>query len=187
MNTVVKLTAVAVMLASTSGLAMAQATVGVDAGGVSTETGTDANASAGASGDSGNSDVGANVNANTSASANTDASANASGDAEVNYGSIISNLQGSNVTSADIEALGADAQIDVVTLSELQGNAAENSEALGEAVSAQATMLPELTAAIDANADVQAALAAEGFTSDHIVAVTSSGEGNLTIVVDDAK
>ncbi|MFD2649874.1 hypothetical protein ACFSX5_18990 [Devosia albogilva] len=48
-------------------------------------------------------------------------------------------------------------------------------------------MLAELTAAIEANADVQAALAAEGFTSDDIVAVASSSEGNLTIVVDDAR
>jgi hypothetical protein len=197
MNTVTKLTAIATILASTSSWAMAQsdvgagagANVGVDAGGASVGTGVDANANAG--GNNGN--AGANVNASTqagannSANANANAGANAAGNAEVNYGSIISSLRTSTVTGADIEALGADAQIDIVTLAELQGNAAENSAALGEAVSAQATSLAELTAAIEANADVQAALTAEGFTSDQIVAVTSSGEGNLTIVVDDTK
>jgi len=197
MNTVMKLTAIAAILASTSSWAMAQAdvgagagaNVGVDAGGASVGTGVDANANAG--GNNGNGNAGANVNANAQAgannSANGNAGANATGSTEVNYGSIISSLRTSNVTAADIEALGADAQIEIVTLAELQGNAAENSAALGEAVSAQATSLTELTAAIAANADVQAALSAEGFTSDQIVAVTSSGEGNLTIVVDDRK
>ncbi|MFD2646190.1 hypothetical protein ACFSX5_00090 [Devosia albogilva] len=153
MNTVAKLTAVAAILATTSGLAMAQGA----------------------------------VDANASATSGSDSAANVSADAEVNYDSIISNLQGSDVSSADIVALGADAQIDIVTLSELQGNAGDDGEAVGEAVSSQATMLAELTAAIEANADVQAALAAEGFTSDDIVAVASSSEGNLTIVVDDAR
>ena len=90
------------------------------------------------------------------------------------------------MAAADIEALGADAQIEVITLSEIQGNAAENASALDEAVSAQSASLADLTAAVEANADVAAALEAEGFTSDQIVAVTSSGDGNLTLVVDDA-
>ena len=131
-------------------------------------------------------DVDAGGKANANANANANPGANSGGAADTNYGQIISGLRTSSVAAADIEALGADAQIDVLTLSEIQGNAAENASALEEAVSAQSATLAELSAAIEANADVAAALEAEGFTSEQIVAVTSSGEGNLTLVVDDA-
>ncbi|WMT92637.1 hypothetical protein [Pelagibacterium sp. H642] len=197
MKTFTKLIATAAILASTSTFALAQADVGIDAGvdaGVDTgvdagaDTGVDAGVGADVDANAGNNGVGLGVggdaNANANADANADANAAAAGD--VNYGQIISSLQTSNVAAADIEAIGADAQIDIITLSEIKGNAAENASALDEAVSAQSASLADLTAAIEANADVSAALEAEGYTTDQIVAVTSSGEGSLTIVVDDA-
>lgn len=181
MKTFTKLFATAAILASTSTYALAQADVGIDAG-VDAEVGADVDANAG------NNGVGLGVggDANANANANANADANAAGAGDVNYGQIISSLQTSNVAAADIEAIDADAQIDIITLSEIKGNAAENASALDEAVSAQSDSLADLTAAFEANTDVSAALEAEGYTTDQIVAVTSSGEGSLIIVVDDA-
>lgn len=176
MKTFTKLFATAAILASTSTFALAQADAGADVG-----AGVDAGA--GVEVDAGNNGVGVGVGGDANANANADAKPNA--DTEMNFGSIISSLRTSNVAAADIEALGADAQIDVISISEIQGEAAENASALEEAVSAQSASLADITAAIEANADVSAALEAEGYTTDQIVAVTSSGEGNLTIVVDD--
>lgn len=170
MKTYTTFLAAAALIASTSTLALAQAEVEVDAGAAG-DVGVEAGADAAGANAGGNADANANANANAG---------------EVNFGSIVSSLRTSSVAAADIEALGADAQIDVVTLAEIQGNAAENASAIDEAVSTQSATLADLTAAIEANADVAAALEAEGFTVDQIVAVTSSGEGNLTIVVDDA-
>lgn len=181
MKTFTKLVASAVLLASTSTYALGQADVGVDTG-VDAEIGADVDANA----DNNGVGLGVGGDANANANANADANGNANAAAgDVNYGQIISSLQTSNVAAADIEAIGSDARIDVVTLSEIEGNAGENASALEEAVSAQAASLGELTAAIEANADVSAALQAQGYTSDQIVAVTSSGEGSLTIVVDE--
>jgi hypothetical protein len=172
MNNVSKILAAAALIASTSSLAFAQ--VGLDVGaGASGEVGVEA-------GDS------VTVDASGNANANANANADDAGGGDVNYGSIASSLNTSSVAAADIEALGADAQIEVITLSEIRGNAAENASAIEQAVAAQAAGLEDLRVAIRANADVQAALDAEGVTADQIVAVTSSGEGNLTIVVDDA-
>lgn len=178
MNTFTKLVATAAILASTSTMTLAQVGVGVDAGaGVNAGAGVDVNA--------GNNGVGVGVGGDANANAKTNASANSAAD-KANYGQIISSLRTSSVAAADIEAIGADAEINIVTLSELQGNAAENASALTEAVSAQAASLADLTAAIEANADLSAALEADGYTTDQIVAVTSSGQDSLTIVVDDS-
>lgn len=174
MKTFTKILATAALIASTSSLALAQADVGVDAG-ASGDVGVEA----------GSNGVGVDASGNANAKSNADASAGGAGGGDVNFGSIVSSLRTSSVAAADIEALGADAQIDVITLAEIQGNAAENASAIDEAVSAQSATIEELQAAIEANADVQAALDAEGFTADQIVAVTANGEGSLTIIVDD--
>lgn len=174
MRTISKLFAAAALVASTSTFALAQADVGVEVeGDVGVEAGVDAGANANANSNAANANANANANPNAAAG-------------NVNYGQIISSLRTSTIAASDIEALGADAQIEVITLSEVRGDAAENASALDEAVSAQSASLADLTAAIEANAEVAAALEAAGFTADQIVAVSSSGEGQLTIVVDDS-
>ena len=80
----------------------------------------------------------------------------------------------------------------MVTLSELRGNAGENANALNRAFSPQGTAIADLKAAIEndpeLSADVQAALSAKGdFELDDVISVSTSAEGRLTLVVDDAE
>lgn len=106
---------------------------------------------------------------------------------DLNYGSIISDLRTSSVTSADVEAfVASNTEVTIVTLAELRGNAAENASALDHAVNAQATALADLRVAIAANADIMAELEAAGYTANQVVAVTTSVEGDVTLVVDAA-
>jgi hypothetical protein len=197
MKTFTKIVAAAALFASTSSLALAQGSVGVgvDAGGsVGVESGSDTGTSVGvdtgvdagvdtSTGSGGNS--GTSVSAGADASGSANANANASND-QTNYGSIVSSLSASSMTTADIEAIDSETEIEVVTLSEIEGSAAENSGAIEAAIEAQSESLSDLTAAIEANAEISAALEAEGFSSDDVVAVTATAEGNLTIIVDDS-
>ncbi len=200
MKTFTKIVAVAALLASTSSLALAQVSVGVgtDAGGsvsvgsgsdsgtsVGVDTGVDAGLNAGTgSGDSSGSGLSGEANASGSANANASSSGNAS-NSDINFGSIVSSLRTSSTTAADIETVDSDAQITIVTLSEIQGSAAEGSNAIEQAINDQEDSLSDLSVAIQANAEISAALDAEGFSSDDVVAVTSAAEGDLTIIVDD--
>jgi len=209
MKTFTTLFAATALLASASTATLAQVSAGgaldagssisVDAGGTSVDAGATGSANANASSNAGGNgnasgNAGGSANSNAGGNGNSNASANASGSAEgqLNYGSIISDLRSSSVTTADIEAIDDDAQINIVTLSELRGNAAENANALDEAVSAQGTTLAELQAAIEGNTDlsttIEAALQAEGdFDMEDVVAITSSANGELTLVVDDSE
>ena len=70
-------------------------------------------------------------------------------------------------------------------VSVIEGDAAENATAFQAVIEAQSQSLAQLTTSIEANAAISAALEAEGFSSDDVVAVTATAEGNLTIIVDD--
>lgn len=177
-----KLLATTALIAGASTAALAQADVNVDAGadgavGVEAgDNGVGVDVGAGAEGNAG---AGLNGNAN----ANANAAGNAS--AGVNYGQIISDLRTGGVTVADIEGLEAGADVQIVTLSEIRGNAAENASALDEAVSSLEASIGELRTALEANAEISAELEAEGYTADDVVAVTTSADGSVTIIVDD--
>jgi hypothetical protein len=181
--------------------------VSTDAGSTSVDAGANGNANANANANSnadGNGSAGGNSNAggnsvetnaggnaagsvNNNAGGNANASANASGGAQgnLNYGSIISDLRTSSATTADVQAfVEGDTEVNIVTLSELRGNAAENASALDQAVNAQTAALADLRVAIAANAVIMAELDAAGYTADQVVAVTTSAEGDVTLVVD---
>lgn len=191
MKSVTKVLAAAALLASASTATLAQVNVGgaLDAGGsVSTDAGS-TSIDAGANGNAGansNSNAGGNagsVGGNAAGGANANAAGGIHGD--LNYGSIISDLRTSSVTTADVEAfVESDSEITIVTLAELRGNAAENASALDQAVNAQAAALADLRTAIAANADLTAELEAAGYTTGQVVAVTTSVEGDVTLVVD---
>jgi hypothetical protein len=206
----ITLFAATALLASASTATMAQVDAGgaleaagnvsVDAGNANVGAGasTDANANASSNAGGANANAGGSTDANGSANANANgdlnASANAatSADGEVNYGSIISDLRTSSTTAADIEALGADAQITVVTLSELRGNAGENASALDQAVTAQGSVMADLSAAIEGDSElrgqIETALSAEGdYTMDDVVSISTSADGQLILVVDDSE
>jgi hypothetical protein len=178
MNVFTKILAATALLASTStaALAQAQVDVGVGAGGNAGVEAGNGNGNAG-----GSTAVGIDGNANASANAN----ANRGGQADVStYGDVISSLRTSTVTPEDIEGLAVDTAVTVVVLSELRGNAAENASALDQALAAQETSIDELRPSLEARAEVQAALEAEGFTTDDVVAVSLQADGSLTVIVD---
>ena len=192
MKSVTKVLAAAALLASASTATLAQVNVGgaldaggsvsTDAGSTSIDAGANGNAGANANSNAGG-DAGGSVGGNAAGSANANAAGGTRGD--LNYGSIISDLRTSSVTTADVEAfVEGDTEITIVTLAELRGNAAENASALDQAVNAQAAALADLRTAIAANADITAELEAAGYTTGQVVAVTTSVEGDVTLVVD---
>jgi hypothetical protein len=195
MKTITKIVTAAALFASTSMLALAQVGVGggVDAGGnVSvgsgsdggTSVGVDTGVNAGANvGTSGGDNSGSSVSGGVNASGNVNASAT---NADTNNGSIVSDLSASSMTIADLEAVDSDTEIEVLTISEIEGDAAENASAFQAAIEAQSQSLAQLTASIEANAAISAALEAKGFSSNDVVAVTATAEGDLTIIVDDS-
>lgn len=90
-----------------------------------------------------------------------------------------------DTASADLSGFGADSQVSVTTLSSLQGEGAENGQALDNAISENQAQIDEMRANITANADLMAALEAEGYNADQVVAVQTDGETGVTFFVDD--
>jgi len=162
-------TAVAALLAASTLPAMAQDTdvdVGVDAGGgVSVET------------PAGDANVGAGANANANASAN------AGGMSDNTYGAVISSISGS--ADVDLTGITDEADVTIVLLSSLQGNAATEASALDEALSANAEGQSTLQANIEGNATITAKLEAEGYAASDVVAVKSNADGTIIVYVDD--
>ncbi|MBV7409273.1 hypothetical protein [Maritimibacter sp. DP1N21-5] len=185
----------AVLAAGVSTAALAQdtdASGGVGAGvGVNAEVGEDGLS------------VGADTGVDGGVSANSDAAggaANVDGDAgstldasndgapgtdNWTYGRVISSIQTGAMADVDYDSITADTMIDVVTLSELEGEGAENSGALDAELSAMADAQTEMRDGIAANADLTAALEAEGHTSDDVVAIWSNADGSYNVLVDD--
>lgn len=108
-----------------------------------------------------------------------------SANAKVNYGTVISGLNNGTTAgaAAEISALGSDITVDTVLLSEIDGS--EQAKALDNALNAKAEVMAEFHGAIEANAELAAALEAEGFEADDVVGFESEGEGNVTLVIDD--
>lgn len=175
MNKIVSTLAVAALAASVSaGAALAQ---DVNAGAKGTvDVGAGVNAGSG--------DNGVNAQVGAGASSDTTVAANAMG--PENYGQVISSLQSKAATADDIKALGQDVTVDIVLLSELKGNAADNANALDQAISDQADAMADIHAALDANAAIKAKLDEAGYTADEVVAVTSTADNEVTLVVDDS-
>lgn len=162
MKTTLKLGLSAAFFAATSALAMAQgASVNVNAGG---------NANAGPK-----VDVGTEVHGN----AGGNGKANAGGNSANTYGALISSLRtGVEVNFADVTS---DSNITIRTLSSLQGEGAENAQALDNFLDDAA--LADLRADVAANAAIMAQLGA--FTPDDVVAVTTAADGSVIVYVDD--
>lgn len=162
MNKTIIATTIAALLASSALPAIAQdAGVGVDAGaGVTVDTpAVDAQV-----GDDANASAGAAVADNT-------------------YASVTSSIAGS--AAVDLSLVTDEANVTIVLLSALEGDAATEAAALDAALSASADAMTTLHSNIEANAVIKAKLEAEGYTSDDVVAVASSADGVVTVYVDD--
>lgn len=119
------------------------------------------------------------------AKAGVDAKAggNASDMADQTYGSVVSSVAGS--ADVDLSTVAEDANITIVLLSSLQGNAATEAAALDEALTANADAVTKLHSNIAANAAIKAKLEADGHTADDVVAVKSNADGSVIVYVDD--
>ena len=123
------------------------------------------------------------VDAAVGADANANATANAGGMSDNTYGSVMSSISGS--ADVDLSTVTDEAQVTIVLLSSLQGDAATESAALDEALSANAEGHTTLHSNIDGNAAVKAKLEAEGYASSDVVAVKTNADGSLIVYVDD--
>lgn len=100
------------------------------------------------------------------------------------YGELVSSLRSDTTASADLSGFAEGDEMTVARLSELQGEAAENAEGLDQAIADNQDRVDDMRDTIAANADLVAALDAEGFTADQVVAVEDA-DGALTVYVDD--
>lgn len=120
-------------------------------------------------------------------SANANANANAEGQA--NYGQLISGLQNGTedvaAWTAEIAALAEDPQVEIVTLSELNGQGAMNAQAFDKLLEEKSADLSSARMAIEGNADLVAALEEESYTPEQVVMVEVESDANVTLVVDD--
>lgn len=159
MKNTLKLTAVAALLTSMVAPAFAQDAGAAAGAGVTVQTPA----------------AGAKVGA--------DVKANAGGMSDQTYGSVVSSIAGS--ADVDLSTVAEDANITIVLLSSLQGNAATEAAALDEALSANADAVTKLHTNIAANAAIKTKLEADGHTADDVVAVKSNADGSVTVYVDD--
>ena len=130
--------------------------------------------------------VGESITANAGANANANANANASG---MSHGNLISELKNGSANSAEwssqIAGLGEDATVNVVPLSELKGEAAENSAALEDEMGKVRSDAEMAQGAIEDNDHVRQALESRNYSSSDVVAVNVSGSNEVTLIVND--
>ncbi len=158
----------------------------VSTGAIAQSTNANENASGNAGVSAGANAGGASVGADVSAAAQ----ANGNGNSEAgkqNYGQLIASLRTSGTAGAEtITNLNADADITITLMSELNGEAAENAAALEQALNDQEENISDIRSEIEANAELVAALEAEGFTAEQVVAVQAEGSDEIMLVVNDA-
>lgn len=115
--------------------------------------------------------------------ATTTTSTDATASANMNYGSLISSLNASKM--ADVKTFSSTSIVNCVKVSTLKGDASGDAVALDNALTKSATLVTELKAAINANADLRAKLDTTTCPIDDIVAVTTEADGSFTVYVDD--
>lgn len=132
-------------------------------------------------------DAGAGVTVDTpavDAAAGADASAKANaGMSDNTFGSVMSSISGS--ADVDLSAVTDEANVTIVLLSSLQGNAATEAAALDAALSANADAMTTLHANVEGNAAIKAKLEAEGYVASDVVAVKGNADGSVIVYVDD--
>jgi len=159
----------------------AQSDVGVDASLDASEDGVNVDAGA---------DAGADLDAADSLDANADASADANAGAETgdaladdSFASAIASVEG--VAALDLSAIAEDADIRIVLLSSLTGDAETEGAALDEALIASADAQAGLHARISENAAITAELEAEGYAVEDVVSLKTKADGSVIVYVDD--
>lgn len=126
-------------------------------------------------------------NASDTGQANANVNAEAAGDAT--YGALISAIRNGTLTdmnpSVELGAVGEETEVEIALLSEVKGMAAENAEALDQALAEQDAWISGVKSAVSANTTLTTALEAEGYTSDDVVAFNTDADGSVTLIVDE--
>jgi hypothetical protein len=92
-----------------------------------------------------------------------------------------------NVAGIDaLSNLSAGGEVHIIAISDLQGEQGENAAALSQALAANQATLPDLQAAVDANATARNALREMNFLPANVVAVHPIEDGRLIVVVDES-
>lgn len=115
--------------------------------------------------------------------ASTTTTVDATASAKANYGSLISSLNAGKM--ADVKTFTSTSTVNCVNVSTLKGDASGDAAALDNALTKSATLVIELKAAINANADLKAKLDTATCPIDKIVAVTTEADGSFIVYVDD--
>jgi hypothetical protein len=155
----------------------ASATLAQDTGvGVGVDAGVNAGVNAGAGGAGAGAGAGVGVDTQTTGSVG-------------NYGGLISSLRAG--TTTDLSTYTAGTSINCVAISNLQGEAAANAQALDNALSQNQARVTSLRTDIQGNAmlmqDLEAQCAAQidDFDVQDIVAVQTDVDGSFTFYIDD--
>lgn len=101
------------------------------------------------------------------------------------YGDLVSSMKTGDTMAADLSGFTADSDVTFTTLSSLNGEGAENGQALDNYLSENETGLTDLRTNLSSNTDVMAALESEGYTADNVIGVQSNGTGGYNFIVDD--
>jgi len=100
---------------------------------------------------------------------------------KINYGTIISAIQAGK--SADLSAINAGSTISFVLVSQVKANG--NTAALENALKKNASAITKLQADAAANVTLKAKLDAAGYTASQVVAVIVEADGSVTVVIND--
>lgn len=152
----------------------ADAGAGVSAGASSGSAGTSGTvggANAGAGGASATMDSGASGSANS-------ASGSSAAMGQPNFGTVISSINATSETNAELAALQSVPDVNVVQVETLQD---VDSPALENAISRNQDDIDTLRSTIESNSIVNAALEAENVEASEIVAAQVDADGSLTV------
>jgi hypothetical protein len=137
--------------------------------------------------------VGASTDASAAASGTLDsnsASAMVSGSVaasgQLSLGDLVTDIASSGDDSETISAIGSAttaSTINIVAVSSLKADAS----ALANAKTSSSDRLTKLRAAVHADAAIEAALTAKGYSDDHVVAVKIDASATIWVYVDDTK
>jgi hypothetical protein len=94
----------------------------------------------------------------------------------------VSSIQTGANADVNFDDLGEDATIDVMALSEIQGNASGNAQALDNAM---ASMEGDWSADIEANEKLSAALEESGYEAENVIGIYAKADGSYDVLVDD--
>ncbi|WP_136634783.1 hypothetical protein [Pseudooceanicola onchidii] len=112
-----------------------------------------------------------------------DAGAAAGDPSKMTYKNVIASVEsGANVNS-DVSTIKADSSVKMMTLSQIEGT--DDETALDTAMANAEGDMTSYRGMIASNADFNAMLEAQGYTSDDVIGVYQSADGSYSVLVDD--